>query len=698
MLDKFLAVSPPQKGLAQDSKSVDNKNLHADLKKEFDQKLKEKMQDKSSSSKDSPKDQKLKEVKDTKDELRAEVKAKKPSGGIKKKMVDESVDTTISNIMASTESEIEIPDQKKDLALVETNDSAVEKKEALVGFDSSKVFGKDVGAKANTLSKNLVDSKIGQAMPASPKNEAIQATDVVAESSDELPQEFVAPQLEIKGVESKFKSVDSKLDSKDVSKINEAAIGLPLQGLSTKAIPANVAAEMAQVAQQSKQADASVTVPASAMKLQAATVGVDPMVAMKLQAAMPNSDEVKTDPSDDESAEVLKDFSIPSSSTSMNPFLQMTQALPTNAVGFSMSQGLQSSSAASEVVGTENLNQAQALQTFEDTQNSNAIQPAVFIQTEQTKPSKAEEMSFDQQLEAEVGFKPDDASKKEMSKADLVKALKNFESEKGMSSEKASAFELKVLAQLRQENSFSQHQGKNSEVKASEFANKDNPDSSGDTMKELKADVLKPDALMHAGQSQHDFRTHMNSPTERVEGQTTLAQLQERREENIHEVMKQTQFLAAKGGGEMTVKMSPDGMGPIQLKVLMQDGKVSIEMQTQDKSVKKLIEDSLTELKSGLAAQRIHVDHVRIDTVNATNTENSTQAQSGQSQADAQGRQQEFWKQFRENSGNQARKNSYNEVQSVGSRPTNDPKALKPISTSAARSGGRTGSTINRVA
>ncbi|MBC7466313.1 MAG: hypothetical protein H7256_10000, partial [Bdellovibrio sp.] len=141
MLEKMLGVSPPQKGLAQDSGAVDKKTLQqqAELKKEFDQKLKEQLkerpQNNANSVKDSKKDQKLK-VED-KDELRADRNQKKPSGGPKKKMVEpeEQNETTISNVMASSESEVGIADQRKDLAPVESESSTEIKNDSKVGVN-----------------------------------------------------------------------------------------------------------------------------------------------------------------------------------------------------------------------------------------------------------------------------------------------------------------------------------------------------------------------------------------------------------------------------------------------------------------------------------------------------------------------------------------------------------------------------------
>ncbi len=99
-------------------------------------------------------------------------------------------------------------------------------------------------------------------------------------------------------------------------------------------------------------------------------------------------------------------------------------------------------------------------------------------------------------------------------------------------------------------------------------------------------------------------------------------------EANLKEILNQAQYLVTKGGGEVSVKMTPEGMGEVQLKIMMENGKMNLEMNTQDKNVQKLIQDSLSDLKSSLAAHQISVDHVtlnnKISTVyEAQNTQSS---------------------------------------------------------------------------
>jgi flagellar hook-length control protein FliK len=252
------------------------------------------------------------------------------------------------------------------------------------------------------------------------------------------------------------------------------------------------------------------------------------------------------------------------------------------------------------------------------------------------------------------------------------------------------AFEKNVLSQLQRENAFQQ---------PGQFgdSNSQSDPKSGD-----QSD-LNPNELHQAsGQSHASFKGQLqgagdlsaNSPASNAE------RLEASRESNINEIMNQAQYLVKKGGGEVNVKMSPEGLGEVNLKVQFINGQLSIEMQTADKDVKKLIEDSLSDLKSGLAAHRLSLEHVKIDTVNATNTENnSNQTQSNlQQQNSNEQSSRDFWMGMQQQS--QQRSNSGRGGDFSLNPQLNQNVATPKVSTAqAARTyGGTKGATINRVA
>lgn len=99
---------------------------------------------------------------------------------------------------------------------------------------------------------------------------------------------------------------------------------------------------------------------------------------------------------------------------------------------------------------------------------------------------------------------------------------------------------------------------------------------------------------------------------------------------NVKEILSQARYLVTQGGGEVSVKMTPEGMGEVQLKVMLDNGRMSVELNTHDKSVQKLIQDSLSDLKSSLAAHQISVDHVTLNNkINSVETlRNSNESQN----------------------------------------------------------------------
>lgn len=300
-------------------------------------------------------------------------------------------------------------------------------------------------------------------------------------------------------------------------------------------------------------------------------------------------------------------------------------------------------------------------------------------------PPQAQSMQdLESELGAAVDFKPNAEALK--ASKDVSEKLKAFEGEKNSSPEKAQSFEKNILAQLQKE-SFGSDQSP-SDKKDGDSGREQGP------MKDLKNDVQNQ-LHQSAGQSQNVFKTHVAAAM--GQEQSVGSKLEENREANINEIMNQAQYLVKKGGGEMSVKMSPEGMGEVHLKVMLLDGKLNVEIQTQDKHVKKLVEDSLSELKSGLAAHRLSLEHVKVDTVNATNADNNTQFQSNLSHGGNDGRAQDFWKDVQSNLNQQSGNNSERRERSEQSAVSQ--ASVAKAAPSALRTyGGTKGATINRVA
>ncbi len=223
--------------------------------------------------------------------------------------------------------------------------------------------------------------------------------------------------------------------------------------------------------------------------------------------------------------------------------------------------------------------------------------------------------------------------------------------------------------------------------------------TSNESMKspEAPADLASQVSALHVGQG-HSFSNVIRSTN--AAAAPNLDSTNTDTQNSVDEVMNQAKYLVTKGGGEMTVKMSPEGMGEVHLKVILQEGKINIEMNTQDKSVKKLIEESLSDLKSSLASQQMKLDHVKINSVVATGTENNTQMNSNQNQSFSNQQGQGFQNLFNQSESHMGQNQQQRQAHSA-TRELNNPVVktqVKPQFNASAYSVANKGRSINMVA
>ncbi len=163
-------------------------------------------------------------------------------------------------------------------------------------------------------------------------------------------------------------------------------------------------------------------------------------------------------------------------------------------------------------------------------------------------------------------------------------------------------------------------------------------------------------------------------------------------ETNIRQLMNQAQYLIKKGGGEVKVQMTPEGLGPVHLKIMLQDGKVDVQMSASSEEAKKTIESSLAELKTSLAAHKLSVDHVKVDVVNTASADTATNNQSNLDSNAQRDSARQFWNQFNDNFGSRSQRESLYDVTGVKAyNQPNKTEALKPIETSNVKSKGVNG-------
>ncbi len=158
-------------------------------------------------------------------------------------------------------------------------------------------------------------------------------------------------------------------------------------------------------------------------------------------------------------------------------------------------------------------------------------------------------------------------------------------------------------------------------------------------------------------------------------------------EKNVQQILSQAQYLVKKGGGEIKVQMTPEGLGQVQLKVELQDGKVNVHVQAESPEVKKTIESSLAELKTSLAAHKLSMEHIKVDVVNSTSTDvsaqNQNQGQAGNGGQFERDQTRQFWQQFQQNFGNQNARSSFYEVGDTRNYGRKQPDPIEPMSSAS---------------
>lgn len=664
MFNKMFGVSPPPVGQALDAKVDLKKDLQdaspKEYKNDFEKTLKEKL-----AAKDKSKDKLSdasppKEMKVKKDDKEPEVTKGKgkerdsdeddSSGGTKKRMNTKVDDQMISMLMASNENEVEIPESKNDLATIEESQPTVQNKSAVIS----------AGVTAFALQPQ-------------------------AEAAAALSTQAAIPAFS------------------ELNALNEAVVPAEA-GLQTQALPAEVMQKL-QALQQQSVGQQAMMMPsaesASAASMQVANVsaqeiGPQQKIASELQQIRSSYDPSLVTPKKSEDTEEpdtqpiiapeqpMMDAAAPAVEKSSSQM--MSEILPKAQVATAETPVVQAQVASAAVAQAEVAAPVAAA----------VVAAPVLASTLKSSGGSATESvpNFEKDFHDEVGFEPEVTSTKTEEKPVSLKA-QQFEKSVYEQLQKMDQRPSAAAMQSHVEKHTSQDTAK-SEVKTEDGASKS-----------LKMDAVNPNELHHVGQTQSEFKAQLAAPAFPGSEQHRAQLLEKNHDENIQKVMNQAEYLVKQGGGEMKVSMSPDGLSDVQLKVMLQDGKVNIEMRTHDKNVKKLMEDSLTELKSGLAAHNLSVEHVKINTVPATNTDNSAQFQSNWNQGGSEQQQREYWNQFQDNL-NQNQKQNFARRSNYGSESRGaDSSSISAMGASAASDratatprtyGGTKGSQINWVA
>lgn len=214
-------------------------------------------------------------------------------------------------------------------------------------------------------------------------------------------------------------------------------------------------------------------------------------------------------------------------------------------------------------------------------------------------------------------------------------------------------------------------------------------------------DLAAQVSALHTGQ--RSFQSHLGAAAGAGAAAATKAGAEPTdamKDSNVREVMNQAKYLVTAGGGEMTVKMTPEGMGEVNLKVMLDNGKINIEMNAQDKSVKKMLEESLSDLKSSLASHQMRVEHVKINNVVAVDTQNQAQFQSdaNSSNSSFQNRQQQEMNMQNFANSNSGRGREQGQSYQTSQQQSVQTPIIKSVQGRAAYVAANKGSSVNVVA
>lgn len=89
------------------------------------------------------------------------------------------------------------------------------------------------------------------------------------------------------------------------------------------------------------------------------------------------------------------------------------------------------------------------------------------------------------------------------------------------------------------------------------------------------------------------------------------AQVQQK--DNVDSLVSNVRTIIKDGGGEMVMKLTPEGLGTIDLKVGVESGVVNIEMMADTADAKKAIEDHISDIRVALEGHNLKIDTMKVD-------------------------------------------------------------------------------------
>jgi flagellar hook-length control protein FliK len=94
--------------------------------------------------------------------------------------------------------------------------------------------------------------------------------------------------------------------------------------------------------------------------------------------------------------------------------------------------------------------------------------------------------------------------------------------------------------------------------------------------------------------------------------------------------------ISQQGGGEMRIRLKPDSLGELQLKVKARGNEVSLQIRASDAESKKVLEESIKYLKDSMASQRLNLSKVEFVVAQPAAQQSGLSMDSGNSNANSQ--------------------------------------------------------------
>jgi len=124
-------------------------------------------------------------------------------------------------------------------------------------------------------------------------------------------------------------------------------------------------------------------------------------------------------------------------------------------------------------------------------------------------------------------------------------------------------------------------------------------------------------------------------PPTAVDGRVTQGSMTRNRltSESLLNMTNGIRDFAGAGGGEMRVRLKPDNLGELHVRVLTRGNDVKLQIQASDEKAKKILEESMPHLKDKLASQNLNLGRVEVSLApQSSNRQESGSNQYQQSQ------------------------------------------------------------------